>query len=168
MVNHLMQQLRSSFPRMNVKSGLAGMTKESGEFSLVVARAQERTQEQSRQVFTPLYSLLRIYQLKSHQSIQVHSPPTAGGRVDITESQNQRKVWSGRILKDHLIPHSCHGQEELPLDQVAPKPSLAQNTPKDGSTTSPVIYLCLWYPHQPFCSPLMHFLAILAEFCFNS
>lgn len=82
----MQQPHSSSSPSMNMKSGLAGMTKKSGKFSLAVATAQERTWEQSRHVVTHLYPLLSIYHLNSHQAIQVHSPPAAGGRVDVTES----------------------------------------------------------------------------------
>lgn len=31
-------------------------------------------------------------------------------------------VWAEKYLKDDLIPNPCHGQEHLPLNQVAPRP----------------------------------------------
>lgn len=35
------------------------------------------------------------------------------------QTQNLRMVCIGRDLNDHLIPTLCHGQEHLPLDQIA-------------------------------------------------
>lgn len=31
-------------------------------------------------------------------------------------------AWAGKALKDHPVPRPCHGQGDLPLDQVAPGP----------------------------------------------
>lgn len=42
--------------------------------------------------------------------------------IDLSRAQNHRMVWAKRDLKDHLAPSPCHGQQCLPLDQVAQSP----------------------------------------------
>ncbi|KAK4821804.1 hypothetical protein QYF61_003833 [Mycteria americana] len=36
--------------------------------------------------------------------------------------QTHRMIWVAKDLKDHLVPTPCHGQGQLPLDQVAQSP----------------------------------------------
>lgn len=48
---------------------------------------------------------------------------------DKRRSYNLRMVSIGRAFKDHEIPTPCHGQGDLPLDQIIAPPNLALTCP---------------------------------------
>lgn len=56
----------------------------------------------------------------ANQVEKIHLRSMVMLKLAATGSQNHGLDWVWRDFKAHLIPHPCHGQRHLPLDQVSP------------------------------------------------